>query len=181
MYNLRKPRVYDENIVRTVRFSNTYFQNALHEWNLLDDEIKNSRSISEFKRKLLQIIKPVKNSMYNISDIDGIKYLTKIRLKFSALNEHKFRHKFDCLNPCCTCGEGIEDNEHFLLHCPRFEMMRGDLLRQLSHIPRIDITLMDSKSLCQLLLFGSTNLNVVENRIVLEATMAYMKATKRFS
>ena len=89
MYNLRKPRVYDENIVRTVRFSNTYFQNALHEWNLLDDEIKNSRSISEFKRKLLQIIKPVKNSMYNISDIDGIKYLTKIRLKFSALNEHK--------------------------------------------------------------------------------------------
>ena len=59
-YNLRKPRVYDQNIVRTVRFSNTYFQNSLHEWNLLDDEIKNSRSISEFKRKLLQIIKPVK-------------------------------------------------------------------------------------------------------------------------
>ena len=36
------------------------------------------------------------------------------------------------------------------------------------------------KSLCKLLLFGSTNLNVVKNRIVLEATMAYMKATKRF-
>ena len=47
MYNLRKPRDYDENIVGTVRFSNTYFQNALHEWNLLDDEVKNSRSISE--------------------------------------------------------------------------------------------------------------------------------------
>ena len=40
MYNLRKLRVYDENIVRTVRFSNAYFQNALREWNLLDDEIK---------------------------------------------------------------------------------------------------------------------------------------------
>ena len=36
--------------------------------------------------------------MYNISDIDGIKCLTKIRLKFSALNEHKFRHRFDCLS-----------------------------------------------------------------------------------
>ena len=45
----------------------------------------------------------------------------------------------------------------------------------------IDITVMDSKSLCQLLLFGSTNLTVVENRIVLEATMVYMKATKRFN
>ena len=49
MYNLRKPRVYDENIVRTVCFSNTYFQNALHEWNLLEDEKTNLRSISEFK------------------------------------------------------------------------------------------------------------------------------------
>ena len=47
--------------------------------------IKSSRSISEFKRAMLQIIKSVKNSLYNISDIDGIKYLTKIRLKFSAL------------------------------------------------------------------------------------------------
>ena len=91
MYSLRNPRVYDENIVRTVRFSNTYFQNSLHEWKLLDNEIKSSRSISEFKRKLLQIIKPVKNSLYNISDIDSIKYLTKLRLKFSALNEHKFQ------------------------------------------------------------------------------------------
>ena len=181
MYSLRNPRVYDENIVRTVRFSNTYFQNSLHEWNLLDNEIKSSRSISEFKRKLLQIIKPVKNSLYNISDIDGIKYLTKLRLKFSALNEHKFRHRFDCLNPCCTCSEAVEDNEHFFVHCPRFEMMRRDLLGQLSDIPGIDITVMDSKSLCQLLLFGSTNLTVVENHIVLEATMAYIKATKRFS
>ena len=119
--------------------------------------------------------------MYNISDKDGIKCLTTIRLKFSALNEHKFRHRFDCLSPCCTCGEAVEDNEHFLLHCPRFETMRTDILGQLSDIPGIYITLMDSKSLCQLLLFGSTNLTVVENRIILEATMAYMKATKRFS
>ena len=60
-------------------------------------------------------------------------------------------------------------------------MMRRDLLGQLSDIPGIDITVMDSKSLSQLLLFGSTNLTVVENRIVLETTMAYIKATKRFS
>ena len=181
MYNLRNPRVYDQNIVRTVRFSNTYFNNTLDEWNLLDDEIKNSMSISEFKRKLLEIIKPTKTSIYNISDIEGFRYLTKIRLMFSALNEHKFRHRFDCLNPSCACGEAIEDNEHFLLHCPLFEPMRRDLLGQLSDIPGIDITSLDSKSLCQLLLFGSTNLTVVANRIILEATTTYIKATKRFS
>ena len=111
----------------------------------------------------------------------NLKYLIKIRLNFSALNELKFRHRSDCLNPCCTCGEAVEDNEKFLLHCPRFEMMLNDLLGQLSDVPGIDITSMDSKSLCQLLLFGCTNLTVVENRIVLEATIAYIKATKRFS
>ena len=47
--------------------------------------------------------------------------------------------------------------------------------------PGLIFKVMDSKSLCQLLLFGGTNLTVVENRIVLEATMAYIKATKRFS
>ena len=123
----------------------------------------------------------MKNSLYSISDIDGIKYLTKLRLKFSALNEHKFRHRFDCLDPCCTSGEAVEDNEHFFLHCPRFEMMRRDLLGQLSDITGVDIRVMDSKSLFQLLLFGITNVTVLEYRIVLEATMAYIKATKRFS
>ena len=34
------------------------------------------------------------------------------------------------------------------------------------------------KNLCQLLLFGSTNLTIVENCIVLEAAMAYTKAAR---
>lgn len=123
----------------------------------------------------------MKKSMYNIYDIDGVRYLTKMRLNFSALNEHKFRHRFDCLNPCCTYGEATEDNEHFFLHCLLFETMGRDLLGQLSDIPGIEITSMDSKSLSQLLLFGSNNLTVVANRIILEASMAYLKETKRFS
>ena len=61
-YNLRNMRNYDQNVGRTARFSNTYFQNAPFEWNLLDDNIRNSTSIVEFKRKLLAMIKPSKNS-----------------------------------------------------------------------------------------------------------------------
>ena len=44
-----------------------------------------------------KIIKPVKNSMYNVSNIDGVRYSTKMPLNFISLNEHKFRHEFDCL------------------------------------------------------------------------------------
>ena len=43
-------------------------------------------------------------------------YKISPRLNFSALNEHKFRHNSECLDPICACGTSKEDNEHFLLH-----------------------------------------------------------------
>ena len=154
-YDLRHPRAYDQNVGRTTRFSNIYFQNVLYEWNLLDHDIKNSQSISEFKRKLLAIIRPPKNTVYDVFDIEGIKKLTKLRVNFSALNEHRFRHNFDCSSPTCMCGRGIEDNKHFLLHCHQFDRMRRDLFRQLN-IPGLDINKLDSYALCTLLLPGES-------------------------
>ena len=38
--------------------------------------------------------------------------LTKFHFNVSALNEHRFRYNFDCLNPICSCGIGKEGNEH---------------------------------------------------------------------
>ena len=179
-YNLRDPRVYEQNIGRTKRFANTYFQNTFMEWNKLDNEVKHAVSIAQFKNKLLSTIRPVENSMYNIHDITGVRQLTKLRLQFSALNEHKFRHNFDCLSPVCICGIENEDNEHFLLHCPLYDIMRCDLLGQLSEIPGLEISHYDSKSLCALLLYGSPLLNIIANRIIMEATISFIKETKRF-
>ena len=68
------------------------------EWNLIDKEIQNCTSIAKFKKELLSIIRPVKNSTFRVFDITGIKLLTRLRLHFSALNEHRFRHAFDCIS-----------------------------------------------------------------------------------
>ena len=95
-------------------------------------------SIAEFKRKLLTSIRPVKNYLFGVIDIVGVKKLTKLRIEFSALNEHKFRYNFQCVSPMCACNTGLEDNEHFLLHCPLFIPMRNDLLGQLSYLPELD-------------------------------------------
>ena len=179
MYNLRSARLYEQTIGRTVRFSNTYFENIFFEWNSLTLDVRNSTSVAEFKRKLLGIIRPTQKPTYNIHDIVGIRLLTKLRLNFSALNEHKFRHNFECLDPICACGTGKEDNEHFLLHCPLLELQRRDLLGQLEDLPGIDIVSLDSETICELLLFGSPNLNVIVNRIILEATISFIKSTQR--
>ena len=47
----------------------------------------------------------MQNSIYNIHDPMAIKYLTRLRLGLSHLNDHKFRHNFqDCLNPLRPCS-----------------------------------------------------------------------------
>ena len=178
-YNFRNPRAYDQNIVRTNRFANIYFQNTFMEWNKLDNEVKYSIYITQFKNKLLSIIRPMGNSIYNIHDVIGVRYLIKLRLQFSALSEHKFRHNFDCLSPFCICGIA-KDDEHFLLHCPLYDEMRSDLLGQISEIPGLDISQYNLKSFCTLLLYGSPLLNVIANRMIMEATISFIKETKRF-
>ena len=118
------------------------------------------------------------NSIYGINDIVGVRHLSKLRLSFSVINEHKFIHNFKCLSPVCMCGIANEDNEHFLLHCPIFEEARRDLLDSLSDIPRVDLAELDTQSLCHLLLFGI--LTLITNRLIMEATINFIKATKRF-
>ena len=160
-YRLRSSRSYAQPVSRTVRFSNTYFQSAPFEWNLLEEDTRNSVSIGEFKRKLLIQIRPPCRSVYNVHNVTGIRNLTRLRVGFSPLNEHRFRHNFDCLSPFCVCGIGNEDNEHFLLHCPLFDNARRDLFGQLRDIPLLNFSVLDNEALSNLLLSGDDKLNIV--------------------
>ena len=74
-YNLRNAGFYEQNLSRTIRFSNCHFCNILDEWNKLDKAVLGSLSISVFKKNLLQIIRPTKNPVNNICDILDVKIL----------------------------------------------------------------------------------------------------------
>ena len=89
-------RDYEPQIERTLRFSNTYFQSCIHETNLLDVSTRSCQSISEFKREPLGRIRPPKRPTFNIYDIEGIKLLTRLRVEFSDLSNHRYRHNFHC-------------------------------------------------------------------------------------
>ena len=93
-YNLRMRYDYDQHIGRTTRFSHTYFQNCVSEWNRLDVSMRSSQTISEFKGKLFKLIRPPKRSIFNIYDLEGIKLLTQLRVEFSDLRYHRHRHNF---------------------------------------------------------------------------------------
>ena len=53
--------------------------------------------------------------------------------------------------------------------------MRTDLFGQLADVPGLDITSMDSKDLGELLLYGTSDLNVVENTMIIEATISFIE------
>ena len=61
---------------------NTSFPSTLTEWNILYLSMRNSASLNTFKDRLLQFVKPLKNSVYTCPNPIGIKYLSRLRLRF---------------------------------------------------------------------------------------------------
>ena len=45
-------------------FKNYFFPSAIIEWNNLDPNLRNSKSISVFKEKILNFIRPFQNSFF---------------------------------------------------------------------------------------------------------------------
>ena len=98
---------------RTQSFKKSFFPYCINEWNNLKADIMNAKSISIFKK--LIVSKKDGNSSFFVYDSLGEKLLTRLRLKFSHLKEHKFRHGFaDTINPMCACGADVETTAHFL-------------------------------------------------------------------
>ena len=131
-------REYDVPFSKTKRSSNKYFINDVHEWNVFDETVRNSATLAEFKSKSITSLRPVKNSLFGVFDICGVKKLAMLRREFSTLNEHRFSHNFQCISPMCACNTGIEYYAHFFLHYPLFDPMRYDLLNQLAYLSKLD-------------------------------------------
>ena len=118
---------------RTKSFKNTFFLYCINKWNYLLVEIRNYQSVSVLKK--LNKCEKKENSIFSIHDTFGVKLLTRLRLQFSNLNEHKFRHGFvDTINTMCTCESEVETTEHFLLHCHLYFPQRLELSENLEKI-----------------------------------------------
>ena len=68
-------------------FKNSLLPSAITERNKLDCYISNSDSFEFFKECILSFIRPMPNSIYNIHNSLGVKYLARLRTGFSHLKE----------------------------------------------------------------------------------------------
>ena len=61
--------------------------------------------------------------------------MTSLRLNFSHLNEHKFRHGFrDAVDPMCKCGLKRETTIHFLFRWRLYSTIRTELMDDMYNV-----------------------------------------------
>ena len=177
----RYPNCINNIRCRTVSFQNSFFPYSVSQWNKLSPVIRNSNSYPIFRNNLLELIKPLENSINKIHDPLGIKLLTRLRLDFSHLREHKFRHNFrDTLNPMCNCSLEPENTSHFLLHCHNYDNLRLTLMSDLNMIDA-SLNILDEVNLVQVLLFGDKKYDLITNQKILQVTITFLKETARFN
>ena len=121
-----------------------------------------------------------RKSLFSIHDPAGVKLLTRLRLGFSHLNEHKFRHNFkDTPSPMCNCGSETETTHHFFLRCPFYTKERQKLLNSLFETDS-SLKTLDETSLLDIILYGSEKFKDCTNKVILFHSVNFIKTTERF-
>ena len=166
--------------VNTNYFMNTFFPSTITEWNKLDLSIRKSTTLYIFKSRLLRFVGPLESSMFTCHNPMGINYLTRIRLGFSHLRYHKFKHGFlDAIDPLCSCSTRIENTVHYFLHCANFSFARNTFLNEIAIVDRSIIDQDDIK-IIEAFLYGNKTYSVNDNKLILDASIKYILETKRF-
>ena len=83
------------------------------------------------------------------------------------------------LTQSCSCGQNIETSSHFLLHCSNYSNER---LTFLNIIRNIDSNILSKNDLkiTETLLYGDSSYDNTKNTPIMNATMEFLFASKRF-
>ena len=166
---------------RTQRFKNSFYPDAVKNWNNIGPEMRQTDEISTFKSTLKAMIVPEEKSIFKIHSQD-LRYLYQLRVGLSPLRAHKFKHNFlDTPSDMCTCQTGTESTTHFLLHCPLFNGYREELMDKIQPIVRDLPHISENATLCNILLYGSKILDTAKNKEILDTTLIYIRSTGRFT
>ena len=81
----------------------------------------------------------------------------------------------------CPINDGIEDTEHFLLHCNSFMEYRRSLLAGANDVLQTyGYSEAPGDNILQLLSYGDENLPLKANALILNLTIKFILETERF-
>ena len=186
-YSTRNSNNFREPFCKTSLYKGSFLPSVVKLWNNIPIDIRNARSIVNFKQKLKNLyanetVPIFFNLNFNYGRLPAIHH-TRLRLGVSTLNAHLF--PINCAtSPYCSCGE-IEDGLHYFLECPLYHAQRRRLLSTLTELiaPGLNVFMLpylDKHYLLHILLFGWNDLSDRENAFVFEACHKYIFESKRF-
>ena len=149
--------------------NNSFLPSAIREWNNLPVEVQCAASVASF------------NYMLNRNMITLPKYYyfgerklqilhTRLRLNCSSLNSDLFSKNM-VNSPLCTCGS-VENAEHFLLKCHKYDNFRNILFTSLPLLPNLTLNI---------LLCGDINVSYETNILIFETVHTYITNSRRFT
>ena len=136
--------------------------------------------IMQLRNKCDKYTKSTKNTLFGSHNLKRIKYLTRLRVGLSHLDEHKLKNNFqNTLNPFCICGSDAENPCKFLLHCPNFLTERNTLLNKITNIES-NILYQADATITKKLLFGNPKYSNEINLQTLNASIEFILTSKKF-
>ena len=94
-----------------------------------------AKSFKKFRNTLVKVRRSISDLRNRIHHLFGLKLLTRLRFGLSHINEHKFKHNFNCINQLCTCSFKVDSTKHFFLHCYYYSALLISLLNNLNISP----------------------------------------------
>ena len=167
-YNLRNSDDLIQQNCRTKLFFDSFLPATIRDWNELPAHYRNADSLFLFKHLLNESHQPKPHFYFTGTRVGQIHH-ARLRTKCSSLKQHLWSSNI-VETPYCECGL-IENNDHFLLKCPRYTEMRVNMIRLIRPL---------ATPSCDVLLFGDSSLSENVNQYIFTTVQKYIIRTKRF-
>ena len=168
---LRNNDNYITLVRRTQLFSNSFIPSATSLWNNLDPNIKNTGSLTVFKRKLKYLFQAPSVPKYFLHGERTYSVIhARIRNRCSNLNGDLFNNH---LRPDskCICGHSIENAEHYFFECIQYNNERYNLFSETRSVHPLNLNM---------LLYGKDSFNFDLNITIFTAVHKFIKESSRF-
>ena len=122
------------------------FPSITWDWNELTQDLRNTSTLSYFKRHLDSDFNGVPK-LFCDGKILGRIYLAQLRMRCSTLTARLFsKNIID--SPICICG-AYKDTQHFLMSCTRYTNLRQEFVNRVTPVfkPSLNVLLFDSQEL----------------------------------
>jgi hypothetical protein len=187
IYNLRSGGNITTPQSKTATYQNSFYPQSIDDWNKLNLDIRNVKTIETFKDHQKKNCGFKTNNLYHQYPSKAVTNHTRLRLGLSGLSSHRCDYNHINNPKCPLCPSRREDPEHFFLTCPAHEAHRDEFMRNVCQILHsIEDFIVDFRSqrfrkqFIDIILKGTNLLNETDNMKIFEITQNYIRNSQRF-